>query len=922
MAQSHIRVTNRGNQDGGGVDVRVDSMLRLMDTEIFSDSFGTGQGGQIILQAELLTLGGRTHIRSDTLGAGQGGTIELAVANLTLDGGVEIRSNSPSRATGDAGRIIIHGRGRDGTAADSVTLNESTLQTNTDGEGKGGDISITANSVELTQANLTAETTGAGDAGDITLDVGRLNATKQTVIISNTAGSGNAGNIMLNVNHLNAIEQTLIASDSTDRGDDAGEAGKIVIQGLTETDAASSVTVTDSMLRTQTIEGDGGDLIVTANSVVLTNANLTAATTGAGDAGHIRLNIDDLNATGGTTITTSSRGAGTSGNLAINGSEGLRSEAKTVRLDNASIRNETFSTNPRRSGLIFVRAETLTLTNTATLNSNTFGAAPGGGMILQAGILTLDEQSSIQSETFGTGQGGTIELAVANLTLNGGAEIRSNSSRISAADAGRIIIHGRGRDGTAADSVTLNESTLQTNTAGAGKGGTISITANSVALAKANLTAETSGTGDAGDIIFHVDRLDAIEQTRIASNSTDTDTSAGNAGQIIIQGLTETDAASSVTVTDSMLLTGTIDGDGGAISVTANSVALAEAHLSAETAGVGDAGDIIFHVDRLDAIEQTRIASNSTDTDTSAGNAGQIIIQGLTETDAASSVTVTDSMLLTGTIDGDGGAISVTANSVVLAEAHLSAETSGDGDAGDIALNVDRLNATEQTLITSSSVETATGDAGSVTIQGLGGTGMTARIVVLNNSNVQTRAESDQASGGPIRVQAELIRLRDESAIRSDTNGEQRGGDIDLDANFVVLENSEVIANSETAQEKAVIDISGAFIADPRSIIQASGGVSILGSVFDLSGSVQLPVAFSRRTVLLSQRCVNGLRGDQVSSFALVGRDGLPLEPGRMLLSNLQMGEYSPGQEERRPQTQIGDMERLLPVAWKFDCDK
>lgn len=224
-------------------------------------------------------------------------------------------------------------------------------------------------------------------------------------------------------------------------------------------------------------------------------------------------------------------------------------------------------------------------------------------------------------------------------------------------------------------------------------------------------------------------------------------------------------------------------------------------------------------------------------------------------------------------------------------------------------------------LITSSSLDTATGNAGQVTIQGLGGPGTAASVVELSNSDVQTRAASEQASGGAIRIQTQLLHLRDESAIQSDTEG-QRGGDIDLEAELVVLNDSDVIANSEVAREKAEIHISGALISDPSSVVQASGGVSIIGSVFDLSSTVQLPLAFLEQAGLLPQRCAHRLRGGQVSSLAVVGRDGLPPEPGRMLLSDLMIEAPLPSQEIQSPKPQSLKMQDLLSVAWHVDCDK
>ncbi|PON13525.1 hypothetical protein C2W62_33910 [Candidatus Entotheonella serta] len=104
--------------------------------------------------------------------------------------------------------------------------------------------------------------------------------------------------------------------------------------------------------------------------------------------------------------------------------------------------------------------------------------------------------------------------------------------------------------------------------------------------------------------------------------------------------------------------------------------------------------------------------------------------------------------------------------------------------------------------------------------------------------------------------------------------------------------------------------------------MQASGGVSIFGSVFDLSSAVQPPLAFLQQAALSTQRCARRLRSGQISSFAVVGRDGLPLQPGRMLLSDLTIEEEAMPQEGQRPQSEIQDMQNLLSVAWHIDCDK
>ncbi len=86
MTNADILVTNRSDQTGGGVDVVVDGAITLVDTAILSDTFATGQGGHIVLQADTVTIEGE-RIRTNTIGGGQGGDIRVEATTVMLTGG-------------------------------------------------------------------------------------------------------------------------------------------------------------------------------------------------------------------------------------------------------------------------------------------------------------------------------------------------------------------------------------------------------------------------------------------------------------------------------------------------------------------------------------------------------------------------------------------------------------------------------------------------------------------------------------------------------------------------------------------------------------------------------------------------------------------------------------------------------------------
>jgi hypothetical protein len=68
--------------------------------------------------------------------------------------------------------------------------------------------------------------------------------------------------------------------------------------------------------------------------------------------------------------------------------------------------------------------------------------------------------------------------------------------------------------------------------------------------------------------------------------------------------------------------------------------------------------------------------------------------------------------------------------------------------------------------------------------------------------------------------------------------------------------------------------------------------VAIQAPVTNVSGTVApLPQTFARAGELLRDRCGERVRGGTISRFVLGGRDGVPLEPGSLLLSPLVQAE-------------------------------
>ena len=119
------------------------------------------------------------------------------------------------------------------------------------------------------------------------------------------------------------------------------------------------------------------------------------------------------------------------------------------------------------------------------------------------------------------------------------------------------------------------------------------------------------------------------------------------------------------------------------------------------------------------------------------------------------------------------------------------------------------------------------------------------------------------------------------------------GGNITIDPQFVVLQNSQVIAQAFAGAGGAInIIATSAFIADPTSIVDASSTLGISGTI-NIQSPVQniggeltaLSQEFSSAAALLAQQCAARVADGKFSTFVVAAREGLPVEPGGFLAS-------------------------------------
>ena len=194
-----------------------------------------------------------------------------------------------------------------------------------------------------------------------------------------------------------------------------------------------------------------------------------------------------------------------------------------MSLDGTTISTRTIG-SANTAANIDITAQTLALTNFATIEADTFGAAPAGNITLNVGTLTASDSLG------GFILKGIISNSLVNETLEG----------TPAGDAGNISIQGVIGSGSPAANVSLDNSNISTRMFGGTSSNTpanITIAAHAVTLSNdAAITASTSGNAPAGNIELVTQQLTMTPDSAITSNALEGGGTTGKAGSVTVTG--------------------------------------------------------------------------------------------------------------------------------------------------------------------------------------------------------------------------------------------------------------------------------------------------------------------------------------------------------------------------------------------------
>ena len=852
----NLNIADNIRVDGFGEFVSEDGTKAVLPSAI-SSNVGSkdgisaeGNSGNIDINTSKLALSNGGRIDANIFGIGNAGNIDItARESINLDGkspqGVlfsDISSTVNPGAVGNGGNIQI-------STQDFSVFNNAAINTGTGGQGNGGNVNITATNLDLIDgSDITASTFGI-DTNNIT----QGNAGNITIKVIDTININGIGTI----NFQGQIIESPAGIFASNGGNRIGDAGKIDI-------TANKLFMGNGSQINSFTRGKGNAGFIDINiseSIfldgenefeVLTGISTDVTESGIGNAGEINLKTSNLNLINGGQITSDTFGQGNAGSVTINATDIVSLDGENRNGVISIIGSSVESGAIGNAGKVSIETKKLTLTNGAQIQSATFGEGDAGIITINTiDTVSLDGESrdgtnsaiSSSVQPGAIGNAGKVSIDTGNLTLTNGAFV--NSSTFGEGNAGSVTIK-------ATDTVSLdgedkdgNNSEISSSVQpeAIGKGGEVSIDTVNLSLTNgAQINTSTFGKGNAGSVTIKA-------TNNVSLDGKDTD-------------------GSSSTISSSVDSEAVVNA--GEVRIDTQNLTLTnESQIISDTVGAGNANSVKINVTNLALTNGAQIGSSTG----SKGSAGSVIVR------------ASDSVELRG--------VSAFGRSGLFASA-----TKGTGNSGNIEVFTDELIVSDGATINASNfqslglAEPGTGEAGNVKIE--------ANSIRLENGQINAATQAGDEGNITLKVAEDII-LRDNSQISARALKEATGGNIDIDARFIVAfpnQNNDIIASAQQGTGGNIdITAEAVFGIEERPLNPSTNDLNA-SSEFGLSGTVNITQPDVNPTsglLELTQDVVDpaDLIAQNVctqtanSEFIDIGKGGLPQNPEGMLAGNV-----------------------------------
>lgn len=389
----------------------------------FVDSEGSGDAGNLTINAPNLILRSGAIFSIATVGDGRGGNLivnapqSVQLLGTTPDGDLASSFNAFTFGTKDAGNVTIN-------TGKLVVRDGADIFAATYGAGRGGNITVNAENVEISGTGKVGNTVFAsglvsssepeasGNGGEVLIRTDKLTVKDGARISASTFSSGKAGNLTIDAKESVEVfgtssnqELASLLVAQTDATGDGGEL-RITTGKLSVRDGAQVSASTFGAGNTGVLVINARDLVevsgASANNRIASGLFNQVNSSGTGNAKDFRIDTKQLIVTGGAEISASTRGKGNAGSLVVNASESVRVVGTGV------------------SG-----------SRVTNLSARSFGDGDAGDLQITTGKLFVENTGKISVSGTGAGQPGSLEVATSTISLNQGrieAETASGSN--------------------------------------------------------------------------------------------------------------------------------------------------------------------------------------------------------------------------------------------------------------------------------------------------------------------------------------------------------------------------------------------------------------------------------------------------------------------------------------------------------------
>lgn len=322
---SQIQTRTQGARDGGKLTVTATESITMTGRNsivpigIIGGSLGgTGNAGEIVITAPRVILAQGAVISASTAAAGRAGDLRITVTEaLTLtgtspDGGAISGIASATFGRGNASTVVVQAPTvtvEGGAAISTATADGSS--------GQGGSVTVRADTVTLSGpgSRVSSASRGSGAGGDVLIQARTVQLTDSARIQANSTGPGNAGNLRLSATDTFKSRNSTVTTQATQAsgGDIALRGGVLVhltdsvmtaeVAGGAQT-VGGNVTVNPALvvlersaIRANAVEGQGGNVRLTARALFTDPASTVSASSTLGINGTVDLQAPVANLT-------------------------------------------------------------------------------------------------------------------------------------------------------------------------------------------------------------------------------------------------------------------------------------------------------------------------------------------------------------------------------------------------------------------------------------------------------------------------------------------------------------------------------------------------------------------------------------------------------------------------------------------------